>query len=112
MTDKYFMKSGFTVNPEFLNGLANPETQAQMQALARQVKPRGIQPGQRLSLETRERMREAKLGKPKSPEHREHMSASHRLRQNIRRQVEAENPQWDIDQVWQEVRARLDATHN
>lgn len=59
------------------------------------------------SLETREKMRLAKLNKPKTAEHRANMSASHKFRQAVKKRLLSEDPSLTTEELWQRVREEL-----
>lgn len=59
------------------------------------------------SPETREKMRLAKLGKPKSAEHKEAMSEAHKFRNSLRKEIQKQSPDLPVDKVWELVRMEM-----
>lgn len=59
------------------------------------------------SPETREKMRLAKLNKPKTAEHKANMAETHKFRQALKREVIAKNPDLPVKQVWDLVRLEM-----
>ncbi len=57
--------------------------------------------------EQREKMRQAKLGKPKTPQHKANMSEAHKFRCSLKKEIVAKNPELPIEKVWDLVRMAM-----
>jgi hypothetical protein len=89
---------GYTWNDEYREQFwSSPKVQAHLNDFIAQAK-------QPKSPETREKMRAAKLGKPKSAEHKANMSEAHKFRQSLKKEIVAKNPELPASQVWDLVR--------
>ena len=54
--------------------------------------------------EQKAKMRAAKLGRPKSEEHRQAMSLAHQRRQELKREIQRNSPDLSEHEVWELVR--------
>lgn len=92
---------GYTWNDEYRKQFfESAKVQAHLNDFIAQAK-------QPKSPETREKMSRAKLGKPKSDQHKANMAEAHKFRQSLKKEIVAKNPELPASQVWQIVRSTM-----
>lgn len=95
-------RTGYTWNDEYREHFFKSErVQAHLKDFIEQAK-------QPKTDDQKEKMRMAKLGKPKTEQHRQRMSEVHKFRQDLKKQFQQQHPEKPVEEIWGLVRETME----